>query len=492
MKLFDYQQNLVDKISQSIRNGSKMPLAVLPTGGGKTVVFSYLCHRYVQVKKRALILTHRQELLKQASNTLSKFGIEYGVIKAGYTPNPFALVQVASVATLVRRLNKVDFKPDIIIIDECHHATANTYKKIIEHYNTRHVLGFTATPIRSDGTGLGDVFDSINIGASVTTLIHLGRLSKPKYFSPVDVDLSSVKMRGKDYDESGLNDVMDKPTITGDAIDNYRKYGEGMPAVAFCVSVKHAEHVAQQFRQAGISAMAVSGQTPDADRQRILAGLGTGEVQVVCSCDLISEGFDIPAIGVAILLRPTMSLGLYMQQVGRALRVTEGKTHAVILDHANNYKRHGLVTQPFDWSLKGMEKKKKKQQAEEVQLKTRQCDYCFIVFEPREAIKGCCPDCGTVLKKQPRVIRTKAGELVEVQDDFISVDLIADMPIGYMGGAAAWIDAKIQEEKQKRAFKTETWKCKTLADWQRLAKSKGYSMGWAYHRFNARNKKLTK
>ena len=259
--LRDYQSDSVNNIRGAYLERFKAPLLVLPTGGGKTVVFCDIARRTSEAGKRVWILVHRVELLRQTSASLSKSDVDHGLINSKYTPNPEALVQVAGVQTLINRLDKQP-PPDLIIIDEAHHATAGSWRKIIEYYPNAKVLGVTATPCRGDGKGLGEeaggVFDSLVMGPQIPDLIDRGYLVKPiVYASPNRPDLSSVKIVRGDFDKKQITELIDRPTITGDAVAHYSKICSGVPAVAFCVSISHAEHVAEEFRAAGYKAYSV-------------------------------------------------------------------------------------------------------------------------------------------------------------------------------------------------------------------------------------------
>lgn len=462
LKLRDYQASLVNKIRDSYKVGKKAVLAVAPTGAGKTVIFSHIAASVAARGKRVVVLVHRVELLRQTSAALTKSGVDHSLINPQFTPDYRKAVQVASVQTLVNRLTKLP-APDLIVVDECHHANAGSWRKIIAAFPNAHVLGVTATPVRGDGTGLGvdagGIFDHMVEGPQVPWLIKHGYLVKPIVYAPMDrLDLKGVKIVRGDYDQSELAKRVDKPKITGDAVDHYKRLCPGTPAVVFCVSVAHAQHVADEFKAAGFRAYAVDGSMDDDLRKRILGGLGNGSVDVVCSCDLISEGTDIPAIGCAIMLRPTQSIGLYIQQGGRALRPCEGKDCAIILDHVGNVLTHGLPEELREWSLDGDDKKKKgkkKDQAPKVQV--RQCDQCFAMHEPAPA----CPVCGHVYEvKQPQ---QEAGELRQMTpEEALAI---------------------------KRQRNSEVAKAKSLADLEAIGKSRGYKPGWARHLWSHRQKK---
>lgn len=398
------------------------------------------------------ILVHRQELQLQASRSLSAMGVAHGLIAPGHnrTTHP---VQVASVQTLIRRRERPRF--DLIIIDEAHHAVAGTWRKILDLYPAAKVLGVTATPCRTDGAGLDDVFDHMVVGPSTASLIDMGFLVRPVvYAPPTAVDLSGVRKRGGDYDQRDVAERMDKPAITGDAVGHYRRLAPGKPAIAFCASVAHAQHVAEQFRQAGFIARSIDGSMADTDRKQAIADLGNGRLHVLTSCDIVSEGTDIPVVEAAILLRPTTSLSLYLQQVGRALRPAPGKDRALILDHVGNCLRHGLPDDPRDWTLQGVERTTSNARDDVPPVK--QCERCYAVFKPSPV----CPACGHVHQVKAREIQQVEGELQEVDPEVI--------------------------RRQQRA---EVGRARTLADLQEIARQRGYSMGWAYNVFRARGRK---
>jgi DNA repair protein RadD len=402
-----YQNTIIERARANFLVGKRSQLLVLPTGGGKTVCFSFMAARAIEKGLRVWILAHRVELLDQISRTLTSFGVPHGMVAPGYMGDRRKPVQVASVFTLVRRLDRYD-APDLIIVDEAHHAISeSTWGRVITAFPNAKLLGVTATPIRLSGEGLGDLFQSMVVGPSMRELIELGALSPYRLFAPAGVDLSGVHSRMGDFVRGEIEAAMDKPSITGDAVKHYQKLAPGRRAVAFCVSVEHAVHVAEQFRAAGISAQAIDGGMDRTLRASVLSEFSKGRIQVLASCDLISEGFDVPAIEAAILLRPTQSLGLYLQQVGRALRTFPGKTEAIILDHAGNVARHGLPDEERAWSLDGSPKKKGAQKSE-VPVKT--CGACFATVH--SAATHCA--CGFEFPVQRREVEHKDGELQEI------------------------------------------------------------------------------
>lgn len=449
-----YQAAAIDGVRDAYRAGARAPLLVAPTGAGKTVMFGFVSGETARRGKRVLILAHRRELIRQASRKLYETGVPHGIIAPGHTPTR-DLVQVASVQTLGRRLHQEREPFDLIVIDEAHHAVAGQWADIVAAFPAARLLGVTATPERLDGRGLGveagGCFDAIVLGPTVGELVEGGFLTPTRIFAPAEApDLSGVRTRGGDFEVGALADAMSRPQIVGDAVAEYAKRAPGQPAILFSPSVAHAEAMAEAFRAAGWRAVAASGQTEASKRDAAIAGLATGAVQVLCSCDLISEGLDVPAVGAVILLRPTKSLGLYLQQVGRGLRPAEGKTHLVVLDHAGNTLRHGPPEMPREWSLAGRPKRAKKD--DEEAPPARQCPECFAVHSPAPT----CPECGHVYEVKAREIEHVAGELQDVTDTM----------------AARWGKHRPLSQVLREAKDD---------DLPAIARARGYKAGWVFH-----------
>lgn len=419
---------------------------MLPTSGGKTVIMSHIALKTIQRNRRVLIIVHRVELLRQTGQKLSAMGIPHGYISTEHTQNDFWPVQVAMVATLRNRQTEPF---NLIIVDECHHTPSATYQEVISRHPEAYVLGVTATPCRLDGKGLADCFDEMVQGPQIYELIQFGSLTPPVTYAPaVGIDLKGVRSVAGDYVRSALEESVAKPSVTGSAVAEYTKLAPGRPCVVFCVSVKHAEQVAEEFRFQGYRAVSVDGNTDKTERDRMIQGLADGSVQVLCSCDIISEGTDVPAIEVGISLRPTKSLSLYIQQMGRVLRKHPGKTRALLLDHAGNCHLHGLITQHREWSLEeGTEKKR-------TPSEIRQCLKCYAVYESSGTV---CPECGTTPPPKPRELVKVAGELVPVEE----------------------------AERAKEEAQRELWGRKSFEEWVAIARKRGYKVGWARFRFEA-------
>jgi len=450
MQLRGYQTRAIDDLRAAYRAGARAPLLCLPTGGGKTIIFSAIAQSAVARGRKVLILVHRRELLHQASRKLTAIGVDHGLIAAG-VPTSDQPVQVASVQTLVRRLASMTWQPSLIIIDEAHHAAAGSWDRVLRHWPDAYRLGVTATPCRLDGRGLSSAFDHLVLSPSVADLIFWGFLSASRiYAPPVMADLTGIRKRAGDYAADQAADAMNRPTVTGDAIAHYQRLAAGQQAIAFCCSIDHANSVCSAFTAAGINAATLLGNTTN--RDQIVAAFGDGTLQILVTVDVVSEGFDIPAASCAILLRPTQSLGLYLQQVGRVLRPSPGKPHALVLDHVGNVTRHGFPDDDRDWTLADGVRRNAAANAPSV----RTCPECFAAFKPAPQ----CPVCGAVCAPiKSRVIREMAGELTELRREAV------------------------------RAAKRDQGRARTLPELLALAKQRGYSPGWAYRIFHARGQR---
>jgi superfamily II DNA or RNA helicase len=414
LQLRDYQARAIHDLRTAYRSGARAPLLVAPCGMGKTVVFSAITAGAVERGRRVLILVHRRELIRQASAKLTWAGVDHGVIAAGFEPSDHP-VQVASVQTLARRLKLQTWQPDLIVVDEAHHAVAGTWSQILDHWPHALRLGVTATPVRRDGRGLGAMFDRLVLGPSMQDLTAQGFLTRARIYAPqIRFQEANLRVRSGDYAPEQAAAELDKPSITGDAIEHYQRLGRGCGAIAFCCTTAHAEHVAAQFRASGITSQTVLGTTSVQDRELAINNLATGALQVLVSVDVISEGTDVPSVGCAILLRPTQSEGLYLQQVGRVLRPAPGKDHALILDHVGNVHRHGFPDDVRTWSLDDARRRTGKGGPPAPAVRT--CESCFAAFKPQPV----CPVCGTPSKLSPREIKQRDGELQELAREAVA------------------------------------------------------------------------
>ena len=409
LTLRPFQSELVEVARQCFKSGKKAPLLVAPTGAGKTVLFSYFTKATVEKGNQVMLLAHRAELIDQISSTLDQFQVPHSYISAGMPYDPSAKVHIGSVMSVVRRLGKVT-APKVIILDEAHHCAAGSWKKILEFYDSAWKLGVTATPCRLSGEPLGDIFDSLLMGPTTGDLVDQGYLSKYRIFAPSTINLEGVKTTAGDYNKKQL---MERArVITGDAIKEYSKRANGKRAIVYCTVVRHAIEVAENFRAAGFASHHIDGAMGKPLRSLLIEEFKAGKIQVLTSVDIVSEGFDLPAIEVAIMLRPTQSLALWLQQAGRALRPYPGKEYAIILDHAGNAERHGLPCDERQWSLNGKHPKSKS---------PRKCPTCYgFQSDPLALI---CEFCGSPIKDQAGgVAKGGRGLVAEVEGELIEID----------------------------------------------------------------------
>ena len=551
MQLRDYQNLAISNVRKSFQAKHRSVLLTLPTGAGKTVIFSQITKLAELKGANVLILVHRKELIDQAGDKLTKADVKYGIIAAGHKESK-SNVQIASVQTLINRLNNPD-QYNLIIIDEAHHAVANSWRKIFEFYKKAKRLGVTATPMRMTGAGLGEIFDDLIIGSTIPELVDKGYLAEHEVYAPPNkLNLDKIRTIRGDYSKKEVEDELDKVDIVGDAVENYRRLGQNKPAIAFCISVKHGQYVTNKFKQAGYTAELIPGSMKSDDRKTLIDNFKDGKVQILVSIDVVSEGFDVEGCYVAILLRPTQSEALYIQQVGRVLRPEPNKV-AIVLDHVGNTKRHGFVDDVREFDLHQKAKTKRKG---ELAPAVETCEQCFAVYRPQPI----CPVCGHKKEIRKREITYEDGELVKMKKelkldegdpliekstgaklyfyawdddqrktgfqfslgrknpkakcftpaqfkDFCKQDLygihskhtdyakkkFTERFLSLVRLAEVEIDdiAVIRSEQQRRK-KEEEWSCKTLKDWIKLAKKRGHNEYWAKKRWELSKKRKRK
>lgn len=418
--LFDDQEEFVEKIRRQLRAGNQSVLGVASTGFGKTIVSAFIAKEAARHGKRVWFLCHLKNLLTQTSQAFWKLHIEHGLIAAGKR-NSKLPVQVATVGTLARRLDQLQ-PPDLLIVDEAHLAMAKTWVQVVDWAKSHGaiVIGNSATPERLDGKGLGYLFDTMVEARPMQWLIENGRLSEYVVYSTKNTpDLSGVKTRGGDWATNEIEAAVDKPKLIGDAAVHWKKYASGLRTIAYCATIKHSKHTAEHFNRHGISAVHVDGETPQEELRAAIRGFADGKYMVLCNVQLMTTGFDLSAqvnrdvpIEAAILLRPTQSVSLYMQMVGRALRMKENP--AVILDHAGMVMKHGLPDDVREWSLEGRKKGKRKASEEDPDVNVQQCQNCFHIFRPGPSK---CPACGSEIER--KVLR----ELEQIDGELERIDV---------------------------------------------------------------------
>ncbi|MDC0831889.1 DEAD/DEAH box helicase [Geitlerinema sp. CS-897] len=373
--LRDYQSILVQQVFKEWTTGrSRRVLLQLPTGAGKTVVFSSIAQQFTDRKQPVLVLAHREELLLQAKDKLERVTDEpVGLIKAGYPEQRSHRVQVASIASLINR----KLPPAaLVVVDEAHHSTAATYSELLEQFPNAYILGVTATPARIDGRGFKDLYDSLILGPSVRELIDRGYLCSFKLFAaPKTVDTTGIQKTAGDYNTKQLAKAVTNSLVMGDLIAAWQEFADRKKTVVFAVNVEHSQAIADAYRQAGIPAEHLDGNTKDGDRKAVLERFARGETLVLSNCGLFAEGFDLPSIEAVQCVRPTSSLTLWLQIIGRGLRPHPGKDHAILLDHTENWIVHGTPDRIHNWSLDAISLSPGRANV--------LCSHCRHVFKPR-------------------------------------------------------------------------------------------------------------
>jgi len=484
-QLRDYQERAVGSVIDAL---GRRPILVSPTGSGKTTMATEVVER---LGLPTLWLAHRKELIDQAAARLTAHGLTAGVVMSGYKSNLAAQVQVASVQTLVRR-----DKPaaGLVVVDECHHAAADTYQNILEDYGDAKLIGLTATPFRLDGRGLGDLFGELVIAAWPDELCDSGVLHKPRVWASKAPDLRGVRVIAGDYSLGALAERTNTAELNADIVETWKKRAAGKRTVAFAVDIEHSQAITEAFHEAGIPAEHLDGGTPRAERDAILTRLAEGETLVVSNCMVLTEGWDLPALECAVVARPTASLNLHLQMIGRVMRACEGKDGALVLDHAGNHHVHGLVTRRLNYTLSD----EKVGFSEPLGL--RRCGNCGLLFgtdEPK------CPECGWSPEADGAGQRRRPdihgpGELAEFDDSSFDyrrqvwVQIEGQRMAG--GYKAGWSYYRFLDrfgitpivaagELVNPATATPGQKSEVYREFLQVAYAKGFKPGWAAYRF---------
>ena len=436
-ELRPYQADLVEQVKTAWRQGYKAPCIVLGCGGGKSCIVAEIARRTTWGGKRVMFLVHRKELVQQIRRTFNSWGVDT------------SLCDIGMVQTYTRRIKKLA-RPSLIITDEDHHSLARSYRKIYDAFPGAYRLGVTATPVRLNGDGLGDVHDKLIIGVSTKWLIENHYLSPYKYYAPDIADLTGLHVRKGEYIASEIEQKMIKKAVFGDVIRYYRKLANGKKAICYCSTVNHSKRTAEAFNEAGIKAAHIDGSTAQRERNEIVEAFRRGDITVLCNVDLISEGFDVPDCECAILLRPTKSLTLFIQQSMRCMRYREGKT-AIIIDHVGNYARHGMPDDDREWTLEKRDHAPRETQKKS--LSVTQCPECFYTFDPAVFGRAHCPNCGYEFPN-PREVQEEEGSLIEIKGFTLDYD--------------------------------DPESCQSYGELLEYAKRRGYKPGWAYYRAKQR------
>jgi superfamily II DNA or RNA helicase len=396
MLLRPYQEDALAKIQAVYRSGRRRALLVAPTGSGKSAMVSYMLERS---NKLTLILCHRGEILDQIAGSMT---VPFGII-GGQRGTPMERIHIGMVQTVVRRLDTLP-KYQWVASDEAHLAMSPTWRAVLAHYADAWHLGMSASPCRLDGIGLGAEYERIVYGPSIRELTERGYLVPCRVFAPT-IEARVARNETGPENLTAAAEEIDRPTIIGDVIGHFRRIAGARQAIVFCCTRQHADHVASDFSRAGIPAVAVDGSMPKGEQKQKIEAFRARRVQALVNVDLLTTGFDCPQIEVGVFLRPTQSLALYLQMVGRILRIFPGKPDAVLLDHVGNVMRFGMPDEDREWTLDG---RLKRVNATPV----AQCPKCYAAHRPAPR----CPSCDHVYASAPtkRVMAERDGVLEEI------------------------------------------------------------------------------
>lgn len=356
VRLRDYQISGVDDILNAWTD-CKSVLFQMPTGTGKTTLFCEIARKFtteLYPDKKVLIITHRKELVEQAFNRLiTDFHLLAGIISSNYIGIQSSPIQVASIQTLIRREEHQKDVFSLVIIDESHHALASTYRQLWDFYPSSKFLGVTATPIRTNGEGFEDLFDKLIITASIKWFIKKRYLSDIRYFASHAPDVSNIKIRAGDYDETELSEIMQDNAVMADLVQSYIEFALDKKMIVFAVNRAHCTKIVEKFNSSGFPAKAIDTYTSTDNRRTIVDDFRNNQFKILCNVNIFTEGFDCPDVDAVQLARPTKSLTLFIQQVGRCMRPHQNKKYGIVLDNAGLWKEHGLPKMDRNWSLAG-------------------------------------------------------------------------------------------------------------------------------------------
>ncbi len=466
MELRDYQTKSHMDLRDGFLAGYRAMLLQAPTGSGKTVIAAQLVKAAADKGSGTIFFAHRRELVYQCSDKLEKFGVPHGLIMSGEFEDDWVGVRVASIDTFrARYMRGTRAFPEakVVIIDEAHRSLAPTYLRMIDTYKERGavILGLTATPQRPDGKGLGHVYEHMVQTPGITELIAMGFLVPPKHFAPSKPDLSGVKTKRGDYDESSLQEFMDDATLVGDVVQNWLRLAKDRRTIVFASGVAHSIHLRDEFLKFGIHAAHIDGTTPQHDRDKIIEQVRDGRVQVICNCMVLTEGFDEPEISCIVLARPTKNYSLYVQMGGRGARTAPGKEDFYVIDHSGAVYRHGKLDEPYPWTLdSGGIAERETLKIQKLREKTTiTCMKCAAVY----AGQINCPMCGHVPERMGRYVNSLTGDLVAVED--------AKRPAN---------------PRQWRRYERVKW----FNQFLKYADQKGYKRNWAHYKYKDKFKEF--
>lgn len=460
MKLRQYQIDTIQKARDSIAAGNKSIIIQAPCGSGKTCMASAICDGATSKGKKVLFLVHRRELAYQAVERFTDYGLgdEVSLIMAGEESDLSKPIQIASIATYIRRIKLKDGLPwfhaaEVIILDEAQVSISPTYLKLMEKYNGNTIkIGLTATPCRGDSRPLGELYEDIVSSISINELTDLKYLVPMRYYSGKEKpDLKNISNVAGDFNKKELNKRMNKVNLIGDIYLNWAKIAGDRSTIIFSSGVKHSKFIRDEFRRHGVAIEHIDSHTPAEERTDVLKRLKNGDIQVITNCQILTEGFDFPAAGAICLCRPTRSYGLFIQMAGRGLRPAPGKQNCILIDHAKNIEMHGFLDESVTWNLSGKDKAWKKKKPRKKEAKIFECSECRAMHTGHT-----CPQCGHEIADWGKKIQTTDDDLEEI----------------------------IRGQKKKAPTMQD--KRKFYGQLQYEQRMRGYAKGWIAHKYRAK------
>lgn len=457
-QLRGYQQELITKIRQSLANGHHRIIVQSPPRTGKTVVMAEIAKRATDQGNAVCFIIHRKEVLEQAKATFQEQGVDPDLLEAGM------------VQSLTRHVDAM-YPPEVILIDEAHHALAKSYRRIMEAFPQAYVLLFTATPVRTGRNQLDQIADDIIVGKSIKELTSLGFLAPFKYYAAKDKDVDDQKLRRSstgDYVTASIEEAVSHK-IYSHTVDEYLDKAGGKQAVVYTYSVEAAYRLAAEFNARGITAEAIDATTPAHVRDAAVHKFRDQQLKVLVNVNLFTEGIDLPNVDCVIMVRPTMSLALYMQFSMRCLNPRPGKI-AVIIDQVGNWERFGLPNADRDWRALAKSKKAKSLKRGGVQV--IQCPDCFGVVEKSEVEDNTCPLCGYSPLVKKRDYEEQKAELIEIKES----DQIKRIKKIISDKVMLNVSTKRVDQLQSRK------------EFEAYAKLHGYKPGWVWYMWDKKKK----
>jgi DNA repair protein RadD len=449
--LRDYQRKQIADIAREMHSGHTRILAQAPTGAGKTHIIAATVTAALEADLRVLVLATRTRLVRQMHERLSSFGVPHGVIAAPLPAlrNYSARIQVASVDTLNRRALVNEHIPlpaaDLVIFDEAHLATAETRLRLLDSYPEALRIGFSATPARKSGRSLGAAFDCLIMGPSIRELTAAGVLVPTRIFNTPIVSQKELQAVPKDTDSdfkpAALGELLSRPKLIGDVVTNWLRIANRKRTLCFAVNKAHGASLLDSFRQQGVAAEMLTDADDEETREEVIGRLEAGTTSIVINCFLMSYGVDLPAVECIILARPTRSLMMYLQMVGRGLRAAPGKTHCIVIDHGHVVENLGLPQSDHDWTLsedrnvnaEALARSNRKSSAEQA----RTCGQCTAMWLTSEQGNNC-PECGWAAPQRSKAVGVQDADLDEIAEDAPPVSLTDKRVLQFHAEACGW------------------------------------------------------